>query len=130
MPLFFYALLAMVLKTAGTLVFGMAVLLLSRLCKNTLLPFVGSIFLIGSCLLAYNADLPSVCNPVSLLVCRELFHRVDFFDLAGIPVPAWQFRLGTALLMLAIFSAAVLCAGGKGTAHSGKGGLIRGHFKV
>ncbi len=107
-PLFFCALGAMALKTVGALVFGMAVLLLSRLCKNALFPFVGSIFLIGSCLLAYNADLPSVCNPVSLLVCRELFHRVDFVDLAGIPVQTWQLCLGTALLMLTVFSAAVL----------------------
>ena len=71
MPLFFFALFAMGLKTAGILVFGMAVLLLSRLCRNTLLPFVGSILLIGSCLLAYDADLPSACNPVSLLICRS-----------------------------------------------------------
>ena len=106
--LFFYALLAMGLKTTGTLVFGTAVLLLSRLCRNTLFPFVGSIFLIGSCLLAYNADLPSVCNPVSLLVCRELFHWVDFIDLAGIPVLTWQFCLITALLMLTVLSVAIL----------------------
>ncbi len=108
MSLFFCALFAMGLKTVGTLVFGMAVLLLSRLCRNTLFPFVGSIFLIGSCLLAYNADLPSAFNPVSLLVCRELFHWVDFIDLAGTPVLTWQFCLGTALLMLTIFSAVIL----------------------
>ena len=108
MSLFSCALFAMGLKTMGMLVFGMAVLLLSRLCKNTLFPFVGSILLIGSCLLAYNADLPSACNPVSLLVCRELFHWVDFIDLAGTPVPTWQFCLGTALLMLAVFSAVIL----------------------
>ena len=48
MSLFFYALGTMVLKTVGALIFGMIVLLLSRLCKNTLFPFVGSVFLIGS----------------------------------------------------------------------------------
>ena len=70
-----------------------------------------SILLVGSCLLAYNADLPSVCNPVSLLVCRELFHRVDFVDfvdLAGIPVLTWQLCPGAALLMLSVFSVVIL----------------------
>ena len=130
MSLFFYALGTMVLKTVGALIFGMIVLLLSRLCKNTLFPFVGSVFLIGSCLLAYNADLPSVCNPVSLLVCRDLFHWVDFVDLAGIPVLTWQLCLGTALLMLTVFSIVILCANRKCVKFIRRGGLIRGHLKV
>lgn len=120
MSLFSYALVSMALKTTAVLLFGMVVLFLSCLCKNALLPFVGSILVIGGCLLAYAADLPSLCNPVHLLVCREMFHWVDFINLGGASVLTWQVCLGTALFTLAVLIVVILYT-------AGKGGAVRGH---
>lgn len=106
-----YAGLSMLLKTAGILIFTLVVLLLSCLCGNALLPFVGGGFAVLVCLGAYAIKPPlwldglALCNPVCLLVNRELFHSVDFVCLMGWPVSTWLIPLGSGLLAAVILLA-------------------------
>lgn len=105
MSLLQYRFLSMGLKTIGILVFGLLVLFLSCVCKRALIPFVGSVFIIGGCLYVYAKeitflpDVLSLWNPICLLVNRRLFYNTEFINLGGMPVLKWCIALGTAILL-------------------------------
>lgn len=109
-----YILLSMLLKTLGTVVIGMFVILLSVLCNNTLLPFVGSLAFVFICLLLYSLALPVafdrvlLLNPICLLVNRDLFTRTLFLNFADWPVSTGSIALVFAVILFILFLGSAL----------------------
>lgn len=114
LSLFQYGILSVTLKTIGILIFGLLVLLLSCLCKNALIPFVGGVMVIGCGLCAYSVetapvfDIAALWNPVCLLVNRDLFRNVTFVNVCRTPVLTWLISLGAAVLEILILFAVIV----------------------
>lgn len=104
-----YALLSSAVKTAGMLVLGLGILLLSNLFKNALLPFVLS--LAGAFGLIYWQGIfmgsghigIKILNPFILMVNRELFRKTEFVNLFQFPVPSYLMALAVTALWGAAF---------------------------
>lgn len=99
-----YALLSGAVKTAGMLVLGLGILLLSNLFRNALLPYAFS--LAGAFSLIYWQGIflgsghvgIKIQNPFILMVNQELFRKTEFADLFQFPVPSYLIALAVAAL--------------------------------
>jgi len=104
-----YALLSGIVKTAGMLVLGLGILLLSSLFRNALLPFTLS--LAGAFgLIAWQGIYMGsehigvkIQNPFILMVNRELFRKTEFVNLFQFPVPGYLMAFIAAALWGAAF---------------------------
>lgn len=88
-----YIIVSYLLKTIGTLVLAIFILLISLPFKNTLAPFVLSTVLIFTCII-YIQEISAessriflkVINPFILIYNGELFRKTEFVELLGYPV--------------------------------------------
>ncbi len=124
-----YALLSGTVKTAGMLVLGAAILLLSNLFKNALFPFAVSLVGAFGLILWQGQFINSghlwakVTNPFVLMVNRELFRKTEFANLFGLPVPSYLAALLMAILWAGIFMGLLVVTMRKSEV-TGKGGRL------
>lgn len=104
-----YAVVSVLVKTAGMLVLGLGVLLLSCLFKNALLPFVISlaaalgVVYSQSVLMGSGYVILKTLNPFVLMVNRELFRKTEFESVFGLPVPSYVLALAFAAFWGVLF---------------------------
>lgn len=122
-----YALLSGFVKTAGMLVLGMGVLLLSSLFKNALFPFAFSLSGAFGLIYRQTAFMGSAriwekaLNPFALMVNRDLFRKAEFANLCGFPIPSYAAALLSAALW-SLLLAVILMATIRKSTVAGKGG--------
>lgn len=109
-----YTILSSAVKTAGMLILGMGILVLSSLFKNALYPFI--ISLAGALGLIYwhtssmgsGHILRKVLNPFVLMANRELFRKTEFVNIFNFPVPSYLAALIIATLWGVLFAIGIV----------------------
>ncbi len=109
-----YFLLSFGLRTLGSMGFGCLILLVSSLCRQVLTSFFVSFGVVLAAValqsVSHGRYLLKWCNPMELILCREVLCREDFVNVFGAPVRGIVFvTLGVVGVMILGAVGIVLC---------------------
>lgn len=124
-----YIIISNILKIIGVLVIGMIFLFVSEFFKNALVPFIANMIIIIVIIFFYERYRSSsliinkVVNPLILLINRELFKKIEFVDIFGVPVLSYFVAIVFAVCLLIINIIFIYIFSRGNVVHSRKGGL-------
>lgn len=107
-----FCFLVAVIKTIGVWGFCTLYLLLSSLCRSTLIPFVGGIFLSVGLLFLQVTSLSSITakclNPAELLYGKDLFTQTRYVNFFGYPVSMYWPVIGSVIAAMLLIQGFLL----------------------